>query len=99
MRGANRVQGAYDKAVRLGLSDPEETTPEMLLATYRIMAAYDRYLYELRYDEAYLTRDDISNSSDLSGYLLTRRGMDAISADQGTEGACQGVMDRCRAAS
>ncbi|MDP9474289.1 MAG: hypothetical protein M3R38_01050 [Actinomycetota bacterium] len=53
-RAANRVQGTYDKAVRLGLSDPEEVTPEMLIATDRIAAAYDRYLFKLRYDEAYL---------------------------------------------
>lgn len=57
MRGANRVQGTYDKAVRLGMSDPEEITPEMLLATDRIMAAYDRYVFKLRYDEAYLARN------------------------------------------
>jgi len=57
MRAANKVQGVYDKAVRLGLSDPEEMTPEMLLATYRIMAAYDRYIFKFRYDEAYLNGD------------------------------------------
>ncbi len=54
MRAANKVQGTYDKAVRLGLSDPEKVTPEMLLATERIVAAYDRYVFKLRYDEAYL---------------------------------------------
>lgn len=57
MRGANKVQGAYDKEVRLGLSDPNEVTPEMLLATDRIMAAYDRYLFKLHYDAAYLSGD------------------------------------------
>lgn len=54
MRGARNVQGAFEKGVDLGFSNPNQVTPEMLLSTDRIMAAYDRYLFKSRYDTAYL---------------------------------------------
>lgn len=50
------VQGAYLKRVDLGIDPEDEASEAGIIATHRLLVAYQMYLYKLAWDDLYLSR-------------------------------------------